>query len=103
MILGKIYKSIVKFFFEIPVSDPECSFRLFKKNLLNNSNIICKGPMVPVELLLEAKNNNANFYEIDVRHQNRKLGNTNALSIKSLLSTAKDFFNLLSKNYINYL
>lgn len=103
VILGKIYKSIVKFFFEIPVSDPECSFRLFKKNLLNNSNIICKGPMVPVELLLEAKNNNANFYEIDVRHQNRKLGNTNALSIKSLLSTAKDFFNLLSKNYINYL
>ena len=97
VILGKIYKSIVKFFFQIPVSDPECSFRLFKKNLINNSNIICKGPMVPVELLLEAKNNNAKFYEIDVRHQNRKLGNTNALSIKSLLFIAKDFFNLLSK------
>ena len=97
VILGKTYKTIVKFFFQVPVSDPECSFRLFKKSLLSNFNIICKGPMVPVELLLEAKNNNANFYEIDVRHQNRKYGNTNALSIKSLLATTKDFFNLLSK------
>ena len=48
-------------------------------------------------IIIRGKNNNANFYEIDVRHQNRKFGDTNALSIKSLLSTAKDFFNLLSK------
>ena len=97
VILGKIYKSIVKFFFKFQFLTLNVHLDCLKKNLINNSNIICKGPMVPVELLLEAKNNNANFYEIDVRHQNRKLGDTNALSVKSLLSTAKDFFNLLSK------
>jgi len=97
IILGKTYKSIINLFFKIPVSDPECSFRLFKKNLLDHVNIVCSGPMVPIELILEAKNNDAKFYEKIVRHQSRKFGNTNALSFKSFSALVKDFFNLLSK------
>ncbi len=94
VVLGKIYKIIVIFFFKIPVSDPECSFRLFKKDLIKNFKFYSRGPMVPVELILISKKNNASFKEVSVRHRLRRHGQTNALSIHSLKMVFIDFFNL---------
>ena len=71
ILIGKIYKFIIHIFFKPPVSDPECSFKLFKRELIKDISVICSGPMVPLELVLNAKTNNANFYEVDVRHREK--------------------------------
>ncbi len=97
--LGKVYKTIINIFFNIPVSDPECSFRLFKRNLIEDINIICSGPMVPIELILGAKTNNAIFKEVEVRHRSRKFGETNALSFSTFKKTLRDFYNLFFHVY----
>tara|TARA_S200000501_G_scaffold153783_1_gene144968 strand:+ start:2415 stop:3122 length:708 start_codon:yes stop_codon:yes gene_type:complete len=99
ILLGKIYKKIMNIFFNIPVSDPECSFRLFKRELIENINIICSGPMVPIELILSAKTNNARFKEVEVRHRSREYGETNALSFKTFKKTLRDFYNLFFHIY----
>tara|TARA_Y100001970_G_scaffold52902_1_gene66932 strand:- start:3150 stop:3869 length:720 start_codon:yes stop_codon:yes gene_type:complete len=92
IILGKIYKTIVNIFFKIPVSDPECSFRLFKRNLTKGLKFYCTGPMVPIELILNSEANNAEFKEVSVRHRLRRSGETNALSFFSFKKIMMDFF-----------
>ena len=100
ILLGKIYKFIIHVIFNPPVSDPECSFKLFKRKLIEDTDAICSGPMVPLELVLNAKNNNAIFYEADVRHRERRFGETNALTLKSFLKIIRDFFNLIIRTYL---
>ena len=102
ILLGKIYRKIVHRLFKIPVLDPECSFRLFQRFLIEDSNIVCKGPMVPVELILNAKNKNATFTDVPVRHRSRKGGETKALSFKSFTMLFRDFTKLILKTYFNF-
>ena len=97
IILGKIYKTIVKIFFQVPLSDPECSFRLLKKNLIRDLDISTRGPMVPIELILKAKNNNAVFKELSVRHRIRQHGETNAVSLLAIKKIFVDFIHLTYK------
>ena len=100
IILGRIYKTIVNIFFKIPVSDPECSFRLFKRKLTKDLKFYCSGPMVPIELILNSEANNAKFKQVAVRHRLRRSGETNALSLFSFKKVIIDFFALLYKQYV---
>ena len=102
ILLGKIYRKIVHQLFKIPVIDPECSFRLFQRFLIKDSNIVCKGPMVPVELILNANNKKATFTDVPVRHRSRKGGETKALSFKSFTMLFRDFTKLILKTYFNF-
>jgi glycosyltransferase involved in cell wall biosynthesis len=94
VILGKVYKVIVHTLFKVPVSDPECSFRLFKRHFIDNIEIICNGPLVSVELIMRANKLGAVFSEVAVRHRLREQGEANALTFKSLVMLLKDFFTL---------
>lgn len=95
ILLGRIYRSIVHLLFKMPVKDPECSFRLIKRDLLEGSNFVCSGPMVPVELVYRAQLANARFKDIDVRHRERAYGETNALNFRTMMQITVDFIQII--------
>lgn len=95
IILGRVYRAIVHFFFKMPVADPECSFRLVKRDLVAEMNFVCTGPMVPVELVYKANIAGASFIDVPVSHRERQYGETNALTFRSLARIAVDFSRLI--------
>ena len=58
--------------------------------------------MVPVELILNAKNKKATFIDVPVRHRHREGGETKALSFKSFTMLSRDFIKLILKTYFNF-
>jgi len=94
IVLGAVYRTLVHRLFKMPVRDPECSFRLIKRSVVEKIPLVCRGPMVPVELIFRAARQGALFQEIGVRHRNRTEGTPSALSWRSLAKMGRDLASL---------
>lgn len=81
VIIGKVYKSIIRMLFRVPVADPECSFRLVRAGLIKDVDLRCHGALVPLELVLRAEERGAVFGEHGVRHRVREHGTSSAMTV----------------------
>ena len=68
------YRLLIGIIFGLKVRDIDCSFKLFKRECLENLSIERDNFFVDTELLLKAKLNNCQLKEIGVKHFPRKFG-----------------------------
>jgi|RhiMetdeSRZDD1v2_1073273.scaffolds.fasta_scaffold30623_4 glycosyltransferase involved in cell wall biosynthesis len=94
VLLGRIYRRLAHFMFQIPVRDPECSFRLVRTSILKGLPLTCGGPMVPVELVTRAKLHGATFAEVGVGHYSRLIGKSKAVTLSALRRVIRDAITL---------
>lgn len=85
VIIGKVYQRMIRMLFRVPVSDPECSFRLIRTGLIKNVDLQCHGALVPLELVLRAEERGAVFGERGVRHRIREYGTSSAMTVPVFL------------------
>ena len=90
VIIGKVYRRIIRALFRIPVSDPECSFRLIRTVLIKNVDLQCHGALVPLELILRAEEHGAVFGECGVRHRVREHGTSSAMTLPVFLVLVRE-------------
>jgi glycosyltransferase involved in cell wall biosynthesis len=94
VLLGAIYRRIVHFMFQIPVRDPECSFRIVRTSILKSLPLTAGGPMVPVELVTRARLHGATFAEVGVGHYPRSIGQSKALTLRAVTRLMRDTITL---------
>lgn len=90
VVLGAVYRGLVRSRFDVHVRDPECSFRLVRTELARSLRIVSRGPFVPVELLFRAGASGARFAEVGVPHRARLRGVSKALTWRSVTALAVD-------------
>ena len=74
ILTSKIYNLIVGALFGTKERDLDCAFRLVKKNVINNINLVCKTGLATTELLAKARKKRFKIIEIGVNHYPRMLG-----------------------------
>lgn len=90
VLLGAVYRAATRALLDLPVRDPECSFRLARTSLLRGLTMSSRGPFVPVELVVRAARAGARFAEVGVRHHDRRSGRSHALSLRTLRMLGDD-------------
>ena len=104
VLLGDIYRLLVKFIFKLPIKDVDCDFRLIKKSLLDKINLKSKDASILPELIKKLQFAGAKFSEIPVGHYPRTYGKSNYkildLIKEKILGDIKLYFSLRKKNLI---
>lgn len=77
IIFGGIYKFLSKFFFNLPIRDVDCDFRLIKKSLLDKIKLKSRDSSILPELIKKLELAGASFSEVPVSHYQRIYGKSN--------------------------
>lgn len=85
IIVSAIYQYLVRLVFWLPVSDPDCDFRIMKRSALNNISLESDSGVISVELLKKAQNAGLKLAEVGVSHYFRMYGKSQALNIKRIM------------------
>ena len=88
IIISSIYQHLIGWFFWMPIRDPDCEFRLMRKKVLENIELVHDTGVISVELLKKAHNAGFCFAEAGVRHEFRAYGKSRALNVRRLFLVA---------------
>jgi glycosyltransferase involved in cell wall biosynthesis len=90
IIIGNIYRGMIKFAFGLKIRDVDCDFRLIRSSgfrkvrLYSNSGTIC------VEMVKSLQDAGLRFAECPVHHYHRAYGKSQFFNFKRLFKTFKD-------------
>jgi len=91
LIISKGYNLLIRFLLGIRVKDADCSFKLFKRDVIKGIEIKHEGWLVDTEILAKIIRKGYKIKEIPVKHYPRKKGKS-SVKITSILKT---FFELI--------
>lgn len=89
IIVGKINLFIVRLLLGINLKDPECAFKLFKKDVIKSIDLTYYSAVINTEMLFKLKKKKYKYTQIGVHHYPRKFGETTT-NIKVLTKSFAD-------------
>lgn len=95
--VGESYNKMAHFFFDLPIRDVDCDFRLIRKSALENVNLSSTSGGICVELVYKLARKGCNFTEIAVNHYSRPHGKSQFFTFARIAKTLADFFSLWLK------
>lgn len=95
--IGESYNKMAHFFFDLPIRDVDCDFRLIRKSALENINLTSESGGICVELIYKLKRKSCKFTEIAVNHYSRPYGKSQFFTFARVAKTLVDFFSLWLK------
>lgn len=96
-ILGVTYNRLAHCFFDLPISDVDCDFRLIRRNAIEGLNLTSSSGGICVELIYKLNQKGCNFAEISVNHYSRLYGKSQFLTFAGISRTLYEFFSLWLK------
>jgi SAM-dependent methyltransferase len=92
--LGRGYQFFCRFFFQLPIRDIDCDFRLIRRSVLKDIPFKGGGASILPELILNLQRRGAKFSEVPVGHYPRIYGQSNYSAIKLLMEKVIGDFKL---------
>ena len=92
---GNMYNRVLQLFFNLPISDVDCDFRLIRRKCLGNIRLKATTGVFPLELVLKLKKSGARFKEVSVNHYARPHGRSQFFRFSVLVATTIGFVILL--------
>ncbi|MCL5970080.1 MAG: glycosyltransferase family 2 protein [Patescibacteria group bacterium] len=89
-LVGHTYNTFVHRFYDIPISDIDCDFRLIRKSYIEKLKINSRSGTVCLELILKLKDKGARFKEVGVNHYPRPYGKSEFFKFRNILKTLID-------------
>lgn len=86
--------TMVRFLFGFKAKDVDCAFKLFRKDLLDQANLVAEGAMVNTELLAKAKNMGKTMINVPVSHYAREEGEQTGANPFVILRAFLELFKL---------
>lgn len=71
---SNIFNFCIRLLFNIKLRDINCSFKVYKREVLDNIDIYSNSTFIDAEMLINAKNKGYSIFEIPVQHFPRKAG-----------------------------
>ena len=97
ILLGYLYKSLVRNLFNLKIFDVDCDFRLIRRRALNSIKLTSNSGSICVEMIKKLQNNGFQTREISVHHYPRKYGQSQFFKIDKVVQTAGELFALWIK------
>src|SRR5262249_34906044 len=91
---GKAWTTLVRILLGITISDVDCGFKLFKRDMLDSMELRARGAMISTELMARLAGLGAKVREVDVRHLPRVAGEQSGASFKVVMRAFKELFQL---------
>jgi glycosyltransferase involved in cell wall biosynthesis len=91
---GKAWTMLVRMLLGITISDIDCGFKLFKRELLERIELRAHGAMISTELMARLAGRGARVCEVDVAHLPRLAGEQSGANLKVVARAFKELFQL---------
>lgn len=92
--IGKVYNQFARFLFRIKIRDIDCDFRLMRRDLLQQINLISTSGTICVELVRKIELSGCQVEEVGVHHYPRLHGKSQFFRIQSLVTTFSQLIRL---------
>jgi glycosyltransferase involved in cell wall biosynthesis len=87
-LLGSAYNSLLRVLFHIRLSDIDCDFRLIRRSLLENIELMSTSGTICLELVHKLERTGARTVEVPVHHHRRLHGTSQFFRVRPLFKTA---------------
>lgn len=90
-----LWNNLINFLFKIRVSDVDCAFKLFRKEILEKikpQNFQSQGAMISAEILVKLKKADAKIRELPISHFPRTAGKPSGVKLKVIIKAFKELF-----------
>jgi glycosyltransferase involved in cell wall biosynthesis len=94
---GKAWSILMRLLFGLRITDVDCGFKLFRREVLANLELQAKGAMITTELMAKLAERGARIKEVDVHHLPRLAGEQSGNSLRVIARAFKELFGLYWK------
>ncbi len=91
---GKAWTILVRMMFGLHISDMDCGFKLFRRELLQDMELHAHGAMITTELMARLAGRQARICEVGVKHLPRLAGEQTGANLKVIMRAFKELFGL---------
>jgi glycosyltransferase involved in cell wall biosynthesis len=91
---GKAWTILVRLMFGLKISDMDCGFKLFLRELLQDMELHAKGAMITTELMARLAGRKAKICEVGVTHLPRTAGEQTGANLKVIMRAFRELFGL---------
>lgn len=91
---GKAWTILVRMMFGLQISDMDCGFKLFRRELLQDMELHAHGAMITTELMARLAGRQARICEVGVKHLPRLAGEQTGANLKVIMRAFKELFGL---------
>jgi glycosyltransferase involved in cell wall biosynthesis len=92
--IGNLYNRFARFLFRIKIRDIDCDFRLMRRDLVQQINLVSTSGTICVELVRKIEISGCAVTEVGVHHYPRLHGRSQFFRLKSLLTTLAQLIRL---------
>ncbi|NLK42311.1 MAG: glycosyltransferase family 2 protein [Planctomycetes bacterium] len=85
---------LVGLLFNLPLKDIDCAFKLYKRSIFDDMELLSTGALIDTEILARAKRKGCRITQVGVRHYPRIAGRATGANPKVVLRAFKELFNL---------
>jgi glycosyltransferase involved in cell wall biosynthesis len=86
-LIGNTYNWIIRRLFNIKIRDVDCDFRLIRRAVLNQVELVSNTGSICLELVKKLQNRHSRFEEVGVNHYPRAHGRSQFFRLKSVFAT----------------
>jgi glycosyltransferase involved in cell wall biosynthesis len=90
IIIGNIYRGIIKLAFGLKIRDVDCDFRLIRRTEFNKVRLFSNSGTICVEMVKSLQDAGLRFAECPVHHYHRAYGKSQFFNFKRLFKTFRD-------------
>lgn len=94
---GTAWSTLMRLLFGLRITDMDCGFKLFRREILANLELEAKGAMLTTELMAKLAGRGARITEVDVHHLPRLAGEQSGNSLRVIVRAFKELFGLYWK------
>lgn len=91
---ARVYRLALRIFFGLPVRDPDCACKLFRRAALEGIRVESEGGFLSGELLVKLLQRGVTIAEVGVPHYPRVAGQQSGANPKVVLRAVRDFWRL---------
>lgn len=85
---------LVGLLFDLPLKDIDCAFKLYKRRIFDDMELLSSGALIDTEILARAKRKGCTITQVGVRHYPRLAGEATGANLKVILRAFKELFKL---------
>ncbi len=86
--------ALVRFMFKLPIKDIDCAFKLYKRQIFDNIEMVSEGALIDTEILARAKRAGYTMTQRGVSHYPRTTGQSSGGNLAVILRAFKELFKL---------